>query len=157
VPIRCLVRLLLPRLLFTHHWTKTVTAFTSLHLELTASSGTPFIWNSPPMELTAEVKVKVKGTLRLTVSQSVSLGVEPQIFITRWQSLSRFGEAPSLARGRVRLLYMLLVLVSVVFLVPESFGNRDNILVYQIWNFPFRRLLQFAGSRWRYSTPPPHG
>jgi hypothetical protein len=22
---------------------------------------------------------------------------------------------------------------------------------------PFRRLLQLAGSRWRYSTPPPHG
>jgi hypothetical protein len=22
---------------------------------------------------------------------------------------------------------------------------------------PFRRLLRFAGSRWRYSTPPPHG
>jgi hypothetical protein len=22
---------------------------------------------------------------------------------------------------------------------------------------PFRRLLRLAGSRWRYSTPPPHG
>jgi hypothetical protein len=42
--------------------------------------------------LLCSVKVKVKGTLRLTVSQSVSLGVEPhlqlmhdQIFITVWQ------------------------------------------------------------------------
>jgi hypothetical protein len=26
-----------------------------------------------------------------------------------------------------------------------------------IWDFPFRRLLRLAGSRWRYSTPPPHG
>jgi hypothetical protein len=27
------------------------------------------------------------------------------------------------------------------------------------WPFlvPFRRLLRLAGSRWRYSTPPPHG
>jgi hypothetical protein len=33
VPIRSLVRVLLPRLLFTRNWTKTVTAFTS-HLEL---------------------------------------------------------------------------------------------------------------------------
>jgi hypothetical protein len=27
----------------------------------------------------------------------------------------------------------------------------------QIWDFPFRRLLRLAGSRWKYSTPPPHG
>jgi hypothetical protein len=33
LPIRCLVRVLLPRLLSNHHWTKTVTAFTS-QLEL---------------------------------------------------------------------------------------------------------------------------
>jgi hypothetical protein len=30
-------------------------------------------------------------------------------------------------------------------------------LLSQIWNFPFRGLLRLAGSRWRYSTPPPHG
>jgi hypothetical protein len=23
--------------------------------------------------------------------------------------------------------------------------------------FPFRRLVRFAGLRWKYSTPPPHG
>jgi hypothetical protein len=34
VPIRCVVRVLLLRLLFTRNWTKTVTAFTSPHLEL---------------------------------------------------------------------------------------------------------------------------
>jgi hypothetical protein len=27
----------------------------------------------------------------------------------------------------------------------------------QTWGFPFRRLLRLAGSRWRYSTPPPLG
>jgi hypothetical protein len=26
-----------------------------------------------------------------------------------------------------------------------------------IWDFSFRRLLRLAGSRWKYSTPPPHG
>jgi hypothetical protein len=44
-----------------------------------------------------------------------------------------------------------------VFHVSESLGTRDHILLSQIWDFPFRRLLRLAGSRWRYSTPPPHG
>jgi hypothetical protein len=39
----------------------------------------------------------------------------------------------------------------------ESLGTWDHILLSQIWDFPFRRLLRLAGSRWRYSTPPPHG
>jgi hypothetical protein len=33
----------------------------------------------------------------------------------------------------------------------------NHILLYQIREFPFRHLLRFAGLRWRYSTPPPHG
>jgi hypothetical protein len=36
-------------------------------------------------------------------------------------------------------------------------GSRDYILLSQFWDFPFRRLLRLAGSRWKYSTPPPHG
>jgi hypothetical protein len=39
----------------------------------------------------------------------------------------------------------------------RSLGTRDHILLSQIWDFLFRRLLQLAGSRWRYLTPPPHG
>jgi hypothetical protein len=108
--------------------------------------------------------VKVKFTLRLTVSQSVSLGVEPYLglmarylAITIWQLRSCFCGAPSLSRGRVCLLYMLLGLPNAVFLGSESLGTRDHILRSQIWDFPFRRLLRLAGSRWRYSTPPPHG
>jgi hypothetical protein len=100
--------------------------------------------------------VKVKVTLRLTVSQSVSLGVE-QIFITVWQLRSCFCGESSLTWGRVCLLYMLLALASAVFLGSESLGTRDHILLSQIWDFPFCRLLQLAGSRWRYSAPPPHG
>jgi hypothetical protein len=57
----------------------------------------------------------------------------------------------------VLFLYMLLALASAVFLGSESLGTRDHILLSQIWGFPFRRLLRLAGSRWRYSTPPPHG
>jgi hypothetical protein len=59
--------------------------------------------------------------------------------------------------GRVCLLYMLLALASAVFLGSESLGTRDRILLSQISDFSFRRLLRLAGSRWRYSTPPPHG
>jgi hypothetical protein len=39
------------------------------------------------------------------------------------------------------------------FLGSESLGTRGHILLSQIWDFPFRRLLRRAGSRWRYSTP----
>jgi hypothetical protein len=86
-----------------------------------------------------------------------SFGAHDQIFITVWQLWSCFCGAPSLMRGRVCLLYILLVLASVVFLGSESLRSCDHILLSQIWDFPFRRLLRLAGSRWRYSNPPPHG
>jgi hypothetical protein len=84
-------------------------------------------------------------------------GAHDQIFITVWQLLSCFCWAPSLTRERVCHLYMLLALASVVFLRSESLGTRDDILLSQTRDFPFRRLLQLAESRWRYSTSPPHG
>jgi hypothetical protein len=103
------------------------------------------------------VQVKVKVTLRLTVSQSVSLGVEPHLglmtrylAITIWELRSCFCGAPSLTRGRVCLLYMLLGLPNAVFLGSESLGTHDHILLSQIWDFPFRRISRLAGSRWRY-------
>jgi hypothetical protein len=77
---------------------------------------------------------KSKVTLRLTASQSVSLGVKPpsgahdQIFYTVWHLRSCFCGAPSLTRGRVSLLYMLLALASAVFLGSESLGTRDQPL-----------------------------
>jgi hypothetical protein len=40
--------------------------------------------------------------------------------------------------------------------VRVSWDSRPYLLS-QIRDFPFRRLLRLAGSRWRYSTPPPHG
>jgi hypothetical protein len=84
-------------------------------------------------------------------------GARDHIFITHWQLRSCFCEVPSLTRGRVWLLYMLLALASLVFFGFESPGTRDHILLSQISDFSFRRLLRLAGSRWRYLIPPPHG
>jgi hypothetical protein len=81
----------------------------------------------------------------------------PSIFITVWQLRSCFCGAPSLTRGWVCLLYMLLALARAIFLESEFLGTPNHILLSQIWDFPFRRLLRLAGSQWRYSTPPPHG
>jgi hypothetical protein len=89
-----------------------------------------------------------------------------KMFFIKWQAthappLSHLGHcccgAPSLTRGRVCLLYVLLALASVVFLGFESNGTWYHFLLSQIWDFPFRRFLGLAGSRWRCSTPPPHG
>jgi hypothetical protein len=106
---------------------------------------------------------QVKVTLRLTISQSLSHGVEPHLgLMTRYLLLFDnyglvFCGAPSLTRRRICPLYMLLALASAIFLGSESFGTRDHIILSQIWDFPFRRLLRLAGSWWRYSTLPPHG
>jgi hypothetical protein len=83
-------------------------------------------------------------------------GTYDQIWITVWQLRVCWCGALSLTRGRVCRLYMLLVLASGVFLGSESLGTRDHILLSQFWDFPFRHLLRLAGSRWRYSTRPPH-
>jgi hypothetical protein len=129
------------------------------HILLSDGSGSP---QNSPAATHFKNCVKVKVTLRLTVGQSVSLGVEPHLghvirYVLVWQLRSGFCGAPSLTRGRVCLLCMLLVLASAVFLGSESLGSRDHILLSQFWGFPFRRLLRLAGSPWRYSTPPPHG
>jgi hypothetical protein len=47
-------------------------------------------------------------------------------------------------------------------LPAQSFSGPSPLVLVTIfycliWDFTFRRLLRLAGSRWRYSTPPPHG
>jgi hypothetical protein len=58
-----------------------------------------------------------------------------------------------LTKGRVCSLLLLLALASAVIFGSKSRGTRDYILLSQIRDFPFCRLLRLAGLRWRYSTP----
>jgi hypothetical protein len=108
--------------------------------------------------------VKVKPTLRLTVGQYVLVsshiwGSWPHIYYCSDSYGLVFMGRPLWREGGVYLLYvyMVLALASAVFLVlgSESLGTRDHILLSQIWDFPFRRILRLAGSRWIYLNPPP--
>jgi hypothetical protein len=87
-----------------------------------------------------------------TDGQPASLSWNKAPFWGLWQLRVCWFEAPSLMRGRVCRFQLLLALASAVIFWSESY-----ILLFQIRDFHFRRLLRLAWSRWRYSTPPPHG
>jgi hypothetical protein len=96
------------------------------------------------------------GVLPLYFTKHPS-GAYDQICITFRQLRVCWCGALSLTRGRVCRLQLLLALATSDILMSESCGASDHILLSQIRDFPFRRLLRVAGLRWRYSTSPPHG
>jgi hypothetical protein len=102
-------------------------------------------------------------SLSLMLRPTVSLGIKHpyvaygQIFITVIQLRVCWCGALSKTKRRVYRLQLLLALASTVILGSESRGTRDRILLSQIRDFLFRRLLRLARLRWRYSISPPHG
>jgi hypothetical protein len=118
---------------------------------------------SSDLRLTTFLSLSLSLMSRPTVSRPVCLGIKhpsgayDQIFISvltvasllMWGALSdkRTGLSFTIAADpRQRSHYRVRV--------P---WDLDHILLSQIRDFPFRRrLLQLAGLRWRYSTPPPH-
>jgi hypothetical protein len=110
------------------------------------------------------VRVRVRVTLRLAAyRQSVRLGSEP--LETHGQNsfsqLNTCGNShyitSSLTSGWVCHLQLLLAVASTFSLGSMSRGTPEYILLSQIRDLPFCRLLRLSGLRWRYSTPPPHG
>jgi hypothetical protein len=66
--------------------------------------------------------------------------------LSMWRALS-------LTRGRICRLQLLLTLVRAVIFGLEYRKTRDHILLYQIRDFPFCRLLRLAGQRWKFMIP----
>jgi hypothetical protein len=60
-------------------------------------------------------------------------------------------------RGQVCRLQLLLALASAVIFWSLSPRTRGHILLSKIRDFPFRRLLRLAGSRWRFDPASTRG
>jgi hypothetical protein len=111
-----------------------------------------FVWLLLVVTATIWVLCYDRRSIGQSVLESVAYN---QIFITVRQLLIFLCGALSLTRGRVCRSQLLLALASADISGSESHGTRDHILLSQIRDFPFCRLVRLAGLRWRYSTPPP--
>jgi hypothetical protein len=100
--------------------------------------------------------------LRSTINRSVCLGIEhpseayDQIHYC--QTVAGLLMWGALSDERTVLSFPIAAgLASAIIFGSESRGIHDHILLSQIRDFTFRRLLRLAGLWWKYSTPSPHG
>jgi hypothetical protein len=130
---------------------------------ISSSSDWALHWKYSDFEMNSQLNQSQKWELYITTDgQSASLswskvpiwGLRSNLYYCQLR-VCLYG-APSLTRGRVCRLLLLLVLANAVIFGSEFRGSRDHILLSQIRDFPFRRLLRLAGLRCRYSTPPPY-
>jgi hypothetical protein len=103
----------------------------------------PYDWQSTANQFALALS-PLRLTARIFFSQLSTCGHSPYI-------------TSSLTRGWVCHLQLLLALASVFILGSESRGTHDHILLSQIRDFIFCRLLWLAGLWWRYLTLSPHG
>jgi hypothetical protein len=105
--------------------------------------------------------VSLSLMIRSTVSRPGYLGIKhpsgayDQISITVRHLRFCWCGVFSLTRGWVCPSQLLLGLANAVILGSESHRTRGHILLFQIREFHFRRLLRLAGLHWRYLAPPP--
>jgi hypothetical protein len=101
----------------------------------------PGLISTTPLILSLSLSLSLM--LRPTVSRPVSLGIKhtsgayDQIVVIVWQLLVCWFRAPTLSRGRVCLLQLLLVHASAVIFGSESRRTRGHILLSQIRDFLF--------------------
>jgi hypothetical protein len=94
------------------------------------------------LRASVKIEVKIEVMLRPTVSRSVmscvkpQSGVQDQIFITARHLRVCWCGTPSLSRGRVCRLQLLLAVASAVILRSESRGTHSHILVSQVRDSP---------------------
>jgi hypothetical protein len=143
------------------YWTTSV--FSSTMTDLVLIYDRSLLKRRLSYECRMSLSLTLSLTLWPTVSRSLWLGIKhpsgvsDQISITVRQLGVCWYGAISLTRERVCPIQLLLAFASAVILGSQSRRTRDHILLSQIRDFRFRRLLRLTRLRWRYSTPPPHG
>jgi hypothetical protein len=112
--------------------------------------------------LDAHFQVKITCMLWSTISRPVCLGIkhpsgaDDQTFITLRQLQVCWSETLALSRGYVVVYNCCWPLRHSHSRVRVQWESRPYFTASNS-RLPFRRLVQLARIRWKYSTPPPHG